>query len=96
VFAPRPGGGLEWARASVDSTFGMVSIEWRLQGDVLVADIAVPVGTTGTFIAPVEAGSTVKCDGAPSVTGETVELAAGGHRIVVEHPLIAGGASAAG
>ena len=96
VFAPRPGGGLEWARASVDSTFGMVSIEWRLQGDVLVADIAVPVGTTGTFIAPVEAASTVKCDGAPSAIGETVELAAGGHQIVVEHPLITGGASAAG
>jgi hypothetical protein len=29
------------------------------------------------------------------VDGETVELAAGGHRIVVEHPLIAGDASAA-
>jgi alpha-L-rhamnosidase len=95
VLAPRPGGGMQWARASVESAFGTIAIDWRIEDDVLVADVALPMGTTATFIPPVDTDSHVTCDGSPLLDGETVELAAGGHRIVVEHPLIAGGASAA-
>ena len=76
----------------IDAAFGTVSIEWRIKDDVFVADVVIPAGTTATFIAPVDADSRVACNGSPVVDREAVELVAGDHRIVVEHPLVAGDA----
>ena len=52
IFAPVPGGGLTFARASVESPYGAVSISWRLDASSLHVDIEVPPGAGGWFISP--------------------------------------------
>jgi alpha-L-rhamnosidase len=45
--APRPGGGLTWARTSLDTPHGHVAVEWRLDPvGALVVDVTVPDGVT--------------------------------------------------
>ena len=57
VFAPKPAMGIDWARASVDSPFGQVAIDWRIDtADGFVADIELPFGSSGVFIAPISEG----------------------------------------
>jgi alpha-L-rhamnosidase len=73
LFAPRPGGGLTYASASVSTPYGHTSIDWTLSGRELRVSIELPPGATGEFSAPPEFRS---------AAGErSVALASGTHRI---------------
>lgn len=87
VFAPRPVEGIEWARASVLSPYGRVAIDWRTEGERLITDIEVPVGASGSFIAPTGQGTEVELDG--SRVDAEVSVPTGAHRLVVTRPAIA-------
>ena len=89
VFAPRPALGVDWARGSVESPYGRVAIDWRIDdaGD-LMADIELPFGTSGTFIAPATASSRTEVDGA--VSQHRVTLGPGRHVVAVQQPLVIG------
>ncbi|MBV9922135.1 MAG: family 78 glycoside hydrolase catalytic domain [Pseudonocardia sp.] len=51
--APRPGGGLTWARTSLDTPHGHVAVAWRLASDgTLEVDVAVPDGVTAEVDVP--------------------------------------------
>ncbi|MEU0671957.1 family 78 glycoside hydrolase catalytic domain [Streptomyces sp. NPDC006172] len=50
--APRPGGGLTSADASIDTPYGTASVAWSVSGATLTVDVSLPPGTTGTFSAP--------------------------------------------
>jgi len=51
--APRPGGGLTWARTSLDTRPGRVVVEWRLGEDGgLDVDVTVPAGVTAEIDLP--------------------------------------------
>jgi alpha-L-rhamnosidase len=52
LFAPEPGGGLEWARAKVGTGYGEVSIHWMKVGESLDVEMTVPTGATATFRCP--------------------------------------------
>jgi len=52
VFAPRPGGGLTYARASVDSLYGKVSSGWTIADGKLKLKVEVPPNTTATVKMP--------------------------------------------
>jgi alpha-L-rhamnosidase len=41
LVAPRPGGDLTWARSSLETRHGRVSVEWRLGGE-LTLDLEIP------------------------------------------------------
>ena len=41
LVAPQPGGGLTWARTSLETRHGLVSVAWR-QGDELTLDVGIP------------------------------------------------------
>jgi hypothetical protein len=56
------------------------------QGD-FIADVELPFGTTGTFLAPVTDASSVRVDGA--VAESHLELGPGRHTIIVVAPLLA-------
>ena len=47
--APRPGGGLSEAEASHLTPFGMVSVHWLIEGDLMRVSILVPEGATATL-----------------------------------------------
>lgn len=51
-FAPRPGGGLTWARARHDSPYGTVAIGWEIVDGELVVATTVPTGTTAELDLP--------------------------------------------
>ncbi len=88
VFAPRPAVGLDWARASIDTPYGRAAISWDLRGEaVLAAEIDVPFGSSGVFIAPATSQSTVHVNGQEQ-SGE-LRLSPGHHTIEVTNPLLA-------
>jgi len=88
LMAPKPLAGMTWARASVDSPYGPVSIDWRIEAEgAFVADVQLPFGTTATFVAPATEGSEVRLGASP--VGERVELGPGRHRVTVLQPRLA-------
>lgn len=49
---PHPGGGLTYAHTSFDSIYGKIRSDWKIEGDELVYDVAIPANTTATVILP--------------------------------------------
>ena len=72
--APRPGGGLSWARASHASPYGAIECAWRLVDGALQLDLSVPAGTTASVRLPVAAGSEVHEGTMPAERAEGVRL----------------------
>jgi alpha-L-rhamnosidase len=64
LVAPRPGGGLSWAKAKLESLSGEISAEWTLETGELTGTVSLPDGTTGLLHLPGQ---------------EPVELSAGVH-----------------
>jgi alpha-L-rhamnosidase len=87
VVAPKPCVGIDWARASVASAYGPIATSWSVSGDELTVEVDLPIGTSGTFVAPTAPGSDVRLDGGRC--GPVVELGAGSHRLVVSEPVLA-------
>ncbi|WP_238412653.1 alpha-L-rhamnosidase-related protein [Saccharothrix deserti] len=52
LIAPRPGGGLANASASVETEYGTASVAWSISGTTLTVEAELPPGTTGQFVAP--------------------------------------------
>jgi alpha-L-rhamnosidase len=84
LFAPKPCAGIDWARASVDSAYGVVASDWRLEARGLAVRIDLPIGTSGTFVAPITAGSIVSLDGEP--VDARVDIGPGRHNLLVTDP----------
>ncbi|WP_432510081.1 family 78 glycoside hydrolase catalytic domain [Kineococcus sp. SYSU DK001] len=71
LVAPRPGGGLTWARGSLRTPHGNLAVRWE-QGEAgLSVDVEVPAGTTAVLRLPGEADR---------------ELPAGTHRVTATTP----------
>jgi alpha-L-rhamnosidase len=49
---PQPGGGLTSARASLQTVYGLLESNWRLEDNVLHLEVTVPVNTTATVTLP--------------------------------------------
>jgi len=52
VIAPHPGGGLTYAKASVDSMYGLVASGWEKSGEKLTVRVQIPANTTATVKLP--------------------------------------------
>ncbi len=87
VFAPKPRVGIDWARATVESAYGPITTAWRIESAGLLVEIDSPIGTTGTFIAPASARSSVSLDG--ETVGPRTELEPGRHLLLVTDPDLA-------
>ncbi len=42
---PLPGGGLTWASAWVETPYGRITVDWKVEGAALQIEVAVPMGT---------------------------------------------------
>lgn len=51
-FQPRPGGGITFAQANLDTVRGIVSCGWKHEGDEFIMDFTVPSNTTAKVILP--------------------------------------------
>lgn len=50
--APRPGGGVAWARTAHLTPYGRAGVSWRRTDGRLTVEVAVPVGTTAVVMLP--------------------------------------------
>ncbi len=50
--APRPGGGITWARAHHDAPYGRIAVHWTLDGITMTFTVDVPAGTTAQVQLP--------------------------------------------
>uniref|UniRef100_A0A0D2YG14 alpha-L-rhamnosidase n=1 Tax=Fusarium oxysporum (strain Fo5176) TaxID=660025 RepID=A0A0D2YG14_FUSOF len=44
--APKPGGGITWASASLECPYGEIVVDWKLDDGNLVVEVKVPPNTT--------------------------------------------------
>jgi alpha-L-rhamnosidase len=67
LIAPQPGGGIGWARSSLETRHGTISVSWSQQDrGPIELDVAIPEGVTAQVQLP---------------KGQPRELGAGRHRI---------------
>jgi alpha-L-rhamnosidase len=52
LLAPRPGGDLTWAAASLETRHGLVAIRWERSADELVVETTLPEAVTGVLSLP--------------------------------------------
>jgi len=52
LIAPRPGGGLSWARTSHLTPYGLAEVSWRRSDGVLTVDVTVPAGCAARVVLP--------------------------------------------
>ncbi|WP_422933285.1 family 78 glycoside hydrolase catalytic domain [Sinomonas sp. P47F7] len=71
LVAPRPGGGLTWAKTELNTPYGAAAVVWHVEDDRLVVDVTVPEGTTALL----------RIEGFPQDS-----LPAGQHRAVTAAP----------
>lgn len=62
---PMTGGNLKWAKGSVNTAYGTVSSEWKIEDGMFTIQVQVPVGTTCTLVMP---GNTQKVLGSGTYT----------------------------
>jgi alpha-L-rhamnosidase len=76
TIAPRPGGGVTWARGEYNSIRGRIVSDWRLDKGGFGLDATVPPNTTATVLVPVPAASceSVTVDGESWKDSEFVQF----------------------
>jgi hypothetical protein len=52
VIAPRPGGGVSWAKGELDSIQGRILSSWRQEAGTFNIVVAVPVNASATIVLP--------------------------------------------
>ncbi len=66
LMRPQPGGGLTYAKAELDSMYGLIRSAWTLQNGAFNWQITVPANTTATLYIPAQDGSLVTESGQPA------------------------------
>ncbi|MBX3178187.1 MAG: family 78 glycoside hydrolase catalytic domain [Candidatus Hydrogenedentes bacterium] len=64
--APKPGGGLTWAKTHYRSIHGLIRSEWKIEGDRFTLEIEIPVNTEASIKLPASHRNTVLLDGRPA------------------------------
>lgn len=52
LIAPRPGGGLTWAEATLETPHGRAGVRWEVHGDELIVTADIPEGASGVVRLP--------------------------------------------
>ena len=59
LIRPRPGGGIQYTKASYDSICGKIATAWEDGGDALTVTVTIPANTTATVYIPAKAPESV-------------------------------------
>jgi alpha-L-rhamnosidase len=59
IIAPKPGGNLSYAKASIETMYGTVASGWTMKDGNITVDITIPPNTTATVTLPGAAGKQV-------------------------------------
>jgi alpha-L-rhamnosidase len=72
VIAPKPGGGVTWARGEYQSVRGRIACDWKIEGAKLALRVVIPPNTTATVCVPTSDASTITESGKPASAARTV------------------------
>ncbi len=77
---PQLADGVDWVRATKETPYGTVAVDWTVSGRRFSAAVTVPANSTGRFVFP---SGLEKCriDGRPAASTEPARLEPGRHRI---------------
>lgn len=81
TLCPQPGGGLTFARATLETSYGTLGSAWKLENNRFEYEVTVPPNTTATIHLPCD--GRVALNGMPA-SGFTHNVGAGTYRFVVE------------
>lgn len=70
--APRPGGGVTWARGEYESMHGRIAVNWRIEQDKFHMSLTVPPNTSAKVFLPAADGQHVFESGRPAAKAEGV------------------------
>jgi alpha-L-rhamnosidase len=73
---PHPGGNLSYANADLETVYGKLSAHWKIQGNLFLLDVEIPVNTSADIYIPARSGDTVSENGIP--LQQVKEITAGG------------------
>ncbi len=71
IIAPRPGGGLTYAKATLESEYGTIKSGWKIDGDKLTLNVTIPPNTSATIRIPTTDASSITEGGKPFGDGKT-------------------------
>jgi alpha-L-rhamnosidase len=83
LFAPVPGGGIDWASAESEVPTGRAAIRWDLADDTFTADLEVPLEAEARFRLPPGDWTKATVDGGSVILRPSLDLTPGVHRIVL-------------
>lgn len=83
---PLPQSTLDACKASMETGFGKVSVDWKLAGDKLEIKASVPFGVTAALNLAANSDSSLTVNGAPAEIGST--LTHGDYQITLTNPLV--------
>jgi alpha-L-rhamnosidase len=87
TFAPRPGEGFSYASASVNTPFGIASIDWEIvDGGTMAAKVVVPFGSKAVLDFPATSSSSMRVNG--KVVSNKHEVGHGHYDILISAPEI--------
>jgi alpha-L-rhamnosidase len=96
VIRPKPGGGLNWARAAFESVYGRIESSWRIENGRMQLEIAIPANTSALVEIPTKDAGGITESGEPAAEAEgvrlvektTFEVGAGRYSFDVPSPVI--------
>ncbi|MBW7988430.1 MAG: Bacterial alpha-L-rhamnosidase [Planctomycetes bacterium] len=74
IIQPRPGGGLDYAKASYKSINGTIVSGWKIKGDKFTLNVTIPANTTATVYVPAGDIESVTEGGKPVAKAGSVSL----------------------
>lgn len=93
IIRPQPGGNLEFANASLETMYGTLKSEWKIQGEEFTLQVTVPANTTATVYLPqatlkdVKEGGKPLSLGNPQQEGSQVRLELGSGTYTFTYPM---------
>ena len=83
LLRPNPVGDLTWAEGEYSSIRGIVATRWRIEGDKLLVEAQVPVGTTASLFLPATDPASVREGNRPADQAAGVRLVGAEHKELV-------------
>jgi alpha-L-rhamnosidase len=82
VIKPELGGGLSYAKTSLDTPYGKISSDWRLESGVFTLHVEVPVNTSATIVLP-NFGQNRRSQDGVEISGDRVRIGSGSYQFTV-------------
>lgn len=83
IIAPQPVGDLTYVKASYESVYGPIKVDWKKENGQFKLKVSVPANTTATVILPLEKAKVVQGEGV-SLKKNKAEIGSGDYEFVCE------------